>query len=83
MRQNSNLSVFPAQTVTGVFNVNPNKTHVNGSCSPQLVTLELHSENIRLLAFQFGMVSVPVPFTQGDFVVRPACILACGLLWFP
>lgn len=42
-------------TVTGVFNVNPNKTHVNGSCTPQQVTLELHSENIRLLAFHFGM----------------------------
>ncbi|XP_045677545.1 lysosome-associated membrane glycoprotein 1 isoform X2 [Phyllostomus hastatus] len=42
-------------TVTGVFNVNPNKTHANGSCTPQQVTLELHSENIRLLAFQFGM----------------------------
>ncbi|XP_036981570.2 lysosome-associated membrane glycoprotein 1 isoform X2 [Artibeus jamaicensis] len=42
-------------TVTGVFNINPNKTHVNGSCTPQLVTLEFHSENIRFLIFQFGM----------------------------
>ncbi|XP_036897970.1 lysosome-associated membrane glycoprotein 1 isoform X2 [Sturnira hondurensis] len=42
-------------TVTGVFNINPNKTHVNGSCTPQLVTLELHSENIRFLIFHFGM----------------------------
>ncbi|XP_054421860.1 lysosome-associated membrane glycoprotein 1 isoform X2 [Pteronotus mesoamericanus] len=42
-------------TVTGLFNVNPNKTHVSGSCTPQLVTLELHSEGIKSLLFHFGM----------------------------
>ncbi|KAM5312787.1 lysosome-associated membrane glycoprotein 1 isoform 2-T2 [Glossophaga mutica] len=42
-------------TVTGVFSINKNKTHFNGSCTPQQVTLELHSENISLLVFQFGM----------------------------
>ncbi|XP_053772400.1 lysosome-associated membrane glycoprotein 1 isoform X2 [Desmodus rotundus] len=41
--------------VTGIFNINPNKTRTSGSCTPQLVTLELHSENISLLVFQFGM----------------------------
>lgn len=42
-------------TVTGVFNINPNKTHVNGSCTDQLVTLELQSESSTVLVFQFGM----------------------------
>ncbi|XP_019500381.1 PREDICTED: lysosome-associated membrane glycoprotein 1 isoform X2 [Hipposideros armiger] len=41
-------------TVTGVFNINPNKTHFSGSCTAQLVTLELWSPNTMLLAFQFG-----------------------------
>ena len=82
MRWNSNLSLFLAQNVTGIFNINPNKTRTSGSCTPQLVTLELHSENISLLVFQFGMVGVTVPFPRGDLVVRPACILVCGSLWF-
>uniref|UniRef100_A0A2K6G426 Lysosome-associated membrane glycoprotein 1 n=2 Tax=Propithecus coquereli TaxID=379532 RepID=A0A2K6G426_PROCO len=42
-------------TVARVLNVNPNKTSANGSCSSQLVTLELRSEDVTLLVFQFGM----------------------------
>lgn len=41
--------------VTRVFNINPNKTHVSGSCTDQLVTLELQSESSTFLVFQFGM----------------------------
>jgi len=53
-------------TVTGVFSINPNKTTAGGSCSPQLVTLELRSESIPLLAFQFGMnTSTSRYFLQG------------------
>lgn len=42
-------------TVTGVFNINPNKTLASGSCTAQKVTLELWSENSTFLGFQFGM----------------------------
>nr|KAF6427743.1 lysosomal associated membrane protein 1 [Rousettus aegyptiacus] len=42
-------------TVTRIFNINPNKTHVSGSCTDQLVTLELQSESSTFLVFQFGM----------------------------
>lgn len=42
-------------TMTRVFNINPNKTHVSGSCTSQRVTLELWSENTTVLVFQFGM----------------------------
>ncbi|KAF5920336.1 hypothetical protein HPG69_009586 [Diceros bicornis minor] len=42
-------------TVRRVFNINPNKTHVSGSCTTQLVTLELRGEDIILLFFKFGM----------------------------
>ncbi|XP_008052775.1 lysosome-associated membrane glycoprotein 1 [Carlito syrichta] len=42
-------------TVTRVLNINPNKTSVSGSCSARLVTLELRSEDVALLVFQFGM----------------------------
>ncbi|XP_044635598.2 lysosome-associated membrane glycoprotein 1 isoform X1 [Equus asinus] len=42
-------------TVTRVFNINPNKTRVNGSCTAQLVTLELRDEDVTLLVFHFGM----------------------------
>lgn len=48
MRKDSTL-------VTKVLNINPNKTSAGGSCTPQLVTLELHSEDVDLLLFQFGM----------------------------
>ncbi|XP_053419008.1 lysosome-associated membrane glycoprotein 1 [Nycticebus coucang] len=43
------------KTVTRVFNVNPNKTWANGTCSSSQVTLDLRSEDIALLVFQFGM----------------------------
>ncbi|KAL2770503.1 lysosome-associated membrane glycoprotein 1 precursor, partial [Daubentonia madagascariensis] len=42
-------------TMTRVFNINPNKTSANGSCSSHLVTLELWSKDVALLVFQFGM----------------------------
>ncbi|XP_064131276.1 lysosome-associated membrane glycoprotein 1 isoform X1 [Loxodonta africana] len=42
-------------TVTRIFNINPNGTKVSGSCTSHLVTLELRSEVITLLAFTFGM----------------------------
>ncbi|XP_066092927.1 lysosome-associated membrane glycoprotein 1 isoform X1 [Saccopteryx bilineata] len=42
-------------TVTGVFNINPNKTRASGSCTAQMVTLELQSGSITPLVFQFGM----------------------------
>ncbi|MXQ89694.1 hypothetical protein E5288_WYG011588 [Bos mutus] len=43
------------KTVTREFNVNPNKTTFGGNCSATLATLELHSENLLLLALQFVM----------------------------
>ncbi|XP_054973897.1 lysosome-associated membrane glycoprotein 1 [Sorex araneus] len=43
------------QVVTRIFNVNPNKTKVSGSCSAQLVTLELLSEPNMTLGLQFAM----------------------------
>ncbi|XP_032736898.1 lysosome-associated membrane glycoprotein 1 isoform X1 [Lontra canadensis] len=53
-------------TVTRVFGINPNKTTVGGSCGPQLVTLELRSDSVPLLAFQFGMnASTSRYFLQG------------------
>ncbi|XP_034521412.1 lysosome-associated membrane glycoprotein 1 isoform X3 [Ailuropoda melanoleuca] len=53
-------------TVTRVLSINPNKTTAGGSCSPQLVTLELRSESVPLLAFQFGMnTSTSRYFLQG------------------
>lgn len=58
--------------MTGVFSINPNKTTAGGSCSPQLVTLELRSESIPLLAFQFGMVRLHVPVYSGGFDARTA-----------
>lgn len=42
-------------TVTGVFNINPNKTRVSGNCTDHLATLELQSESSTFLVFQFGM----------------------------
>ncbi|XP_036760691.2 lysosome-associated membrane glycoprotein 1 isoform X2 [Manis pentadactyla] len=42
-------------TVTHVFNISPNKTTVGGSCTAQLVTAELQSEDATVLVFQFGM----------------------------
>ncbi|XP_036313227.1 lysosome-associated membrane glycoprotein 1 isoform X1 [Pipistrellus kuhlii] len=45
------------KTMTRVFNINPNNTKAGGSCTTQLVTLELQSENSTFLAFQFGMNS--------------------------
>ncbi|XP_036105871.1 lysosome-associated membrane glycoprotein 1 isoform X2 [Molossus molossus] len=42
-------------TMTRVFNINPNKTHVNGHCAPQQVTLDLQSESSTSLFFLFGM----------------------------
>ncbi|XP_016068373.1 PREDICTED: lysosome-associated membrane glycoprotein 1 [Miniopterus natalensis] len=45
------------KTVTRVFNINPNKTQVSGSCTTQLVTLELQSEGSTSLVFGFGMNS--------------------------
>uniref|UniRef100_A0A8C9A7V5 Lysosome-associated membrane glycoprotein 1 n=1 Tax=Prolemur simus TaxID=1328070 RepID=A0A8C9A7V5_PROSS len=53
-------------TVTRVFNINPNETSANGSCSSQQVTLELRSEDVTLLVFQFGMVR-----GSGDLRPRP------------
>ncbi|XP_077014851.1 lysosome-associated membrane glycoprotein 1 isoform X2 [Tamandua tetradactyla] len=54
------------KTVTRVFNINPNKTTISGSCNSHLVTLELHSEDVTLLAFRFGMnVSSSRFFLQG------------------
>lgn len=41
--------------VTHIINVNPNKTTVNGTCSAQLVTLELLSERTMALVLQFAM----------------------------
>ncbi|XP_049634492.1 lysosome-associated membrane glycoprotein 1 [Suncus etruscus] len=41
--------------VTHIINVNPNKTTVNGTCSAQLVTLELLSERNMALVLQFAM----------------------------
>ncbi|XP_004450801.1 lysosome-associated membrane glycoprotein 1 isoform X2 [Dasypus novemcinctus] len=40
---------------TRIFNINPNKTTINGSCNSHVVTLELRSENVTLLVFSFGM----------------------------
>lgn len=62
MRWNGNLFAFLTQTVTRIFNINPNKTHVSGSCTDQLVTLELQSESSTFLVFQFGMVRGPCSF---------------------
>ncbi|XP_007940574.1 lysosome-associated membrane glycoprotein 1 [Orycteropus afer afer] len=42
-------------TVTRVFNINPNTTKGNGSCTSHLVTLELRSEDVTVLVFSFGM----------------------------
>ncbi|XP_008571151.1 PREDICTED: lysosome-associated membrane glycoprotein 1 [Galeopterus variegatus] len=42
-------------TVIRVFNINPNKTSANGSCSPHLVTLDIRSEDGTALRLQFGM----------------------------
>ncbi|XP_045422644.1 lysosome-associated membrane glycoprotein 1 [Lemur catta] len=56
-------------TVTRVFNINPNETSANGSCSSQQVTLELRSEDVALLVFQFGMnASSSKFFLQGIHV---------------
>ncbi|XP_045833979.1 lysosome-associated membrane glycoprotein 1 isoform X2 [Meles meles] len=53
-------------TVTRVFGINPNKTTAGGSCGPELVTLELRSDSVPLLAFQFGMnASTSRYFLQG------------------
>lgn len=41
-------------TVTREFSINPNKTTFGGSCTGQLVTLELRSRN-QLLALQFAI----------------------------
>ncbi|XP_073068409.1 lysosome-associated membrane glycoprotein 1 isoform X1 [Manis javanica] len=42
-------------TVTHVFNISPNKTTVGGSCTAQLVTAELQSDDATVLVFQFSM----------------------------
>ncbi|XP_038617827.1 lysosome-associated membrane glycoprotein 1 [Tachyglossus aculeatus] len=45
-----------SKVAVDVFNVNPNKTLVNGSCTSPAVTLALQSENnATLLTFRFGM----------------------------
>lgn len=44
--------------MTRGLNINPNKTTFGGSCSAQLVTLELQGESLRLLALQFALVRV-------------------------
>ncbi|XP_031814610.1 lysosome-associated membrane glycoprotein 1 [Sarcophilus harrisii] len=41
-------------SVRRIININPNKTAVNGSCSPQVAVLELNTEN-STLTFRFGM----------------------------
>ncbi|XP_020820814.1 lysosome-associated membrane glycoprotein 1 [Phascolarctos cinereus] len=41
-------------SVRRIFNINPDNTTVNGSCSPQVTTLELKTENSTLV-FRFGM----------------------------
>lgn len=56
--------LFFLQTVTREFNVNPNKTTFGGNCSATLATLELHSENLLLLALQFVMVRAPPPLPR-------------------
>nr|KAF6318602.1 hypothetical protein mPipKuh1_008606 [Pipistrellus kuhlii] len=43
------------RTVTRVLSINPGNTSVGGSCTTQLVTLDLQSETITFLVFQFGM----------------------------
>ncbi|XP_036610369.1 lysosome-associated membrane glycoprotein 1 [Trichosurus vulpecula] len=40
-------------SVRRILNINPNKTAVNGSCSPQVAVLELNFENSTLI-FRFG-----------------------------
>uniref|UniRef100_A0A4X1U0L1 Lysosome-associated membrane glycoprotein 1 n=1 Tax=Sus scrofa TaxID=9823 RepID=A0A4X1U0L1_PIG len=53
-------------TVTRGLNINPNKTTFGGSCSAQLVTLELQGESLRLLALQFALnTSSSRVFLQG------------------
>ncbi|XP_077610139.1 lysosome-associated membrane glycoprotein 1 [Crocuta crocuta] len=42
-------------TVTSVFSIDPNKTSAGGSCGAQLVTLELRSDSVHPLLFQFGL----------------------------
>ena len=68
--------------MTRVFNINPNKTRVNGSCTAQLVTLELRDEDVTLLVFHFGMVRAHVPLSLGGFRVSPAWRLSVRLTWF-
>ncbi|XP_074048188.1 lysosome-associated membrane glycoprotein 1 [Macrotis lagotis] len=41
-------------SVRRIFNINPNKTAVNGSCTPQVAILELNTENSTLV-FRFAM----------------------------
>uniref|UniRef100_G1QER0 Lysosome-associated membrane glycoprotein 1 n=1 Tax=Myotis lucifugus TaxID=59463 RepID=G1QER0_MYOLU len=50
------------KTVTRVFNINTDNTKVGGSCTIQLMTLELQSETSTFLVFQFGMNCVGVFF---------------------
>ena len=74
--------MFFLQTVTREFNVNPNKTTFGGNCSATLATLELHSENLLLLALQFVMVRAPLPlprlwdpwpYSSGEAPPPPVC----------
>lgn len=55
LQLNVTYRTVDSKTVTREFNVNPNKTTFGGNCSATLATLELHSENLLLLALQFVM----------------------------
>lgn len=67
--------------MTRVFGINPNKTTAGGSCGPQLVTLELRSDSVSLLAFQFGMVRLPLPRSLEALVSEPGRASLCRPLW--
>lgn len=67
--------------MTRVFGINPNKTTAGGSCGPELVTLELRSDSVPLLAFQFGMVRLPLPRSLEALASEPGRASLCGQLW--
>uniref|UniRef100_H0X1H9 Lysosome-associated membrane glycoprotein 1 n=1 Tax=Otolemur garnettii TaxID=30611 RepID=H0X1H9_OTOGA len=62
------------KTVTRVFNINPSKTWANGTCSSNLVTLDLWSEDVARLVFQFGMNANSTRFFLQD--IQLSMILA-------
>ncbi|XP_043850591.1 lysosome-associated membrane glycoprotein 1 [Dromiciops gliroides] len=56
-------------TVRRIFNINPNKTTVNGSCSPQAAVLELITENSTLV-FRFGMNATTSKFFLQEILLK-------------